>query len=249
MSFDADALIAAYRAGVFPMAEGRDDPELFLVDPNRRGVIPLDGLHVPRRLARVIRQDRFAVSLDTDFAAVLEACGAPGPGREETWISGPIRDLYLELHRRGVAHSLECRREGRLVGGLYGVAIGGAFFGESMFSRPQIGGTDASKVALVHLVARLKAGGFTLLDTQFLTDHLASLGAVEISRAEYRRRLAEALKRSGDLYALEGVVSSADAGLAAGFGAEALRGAGETGVGAAGAPTGAVVLQLISQRS
>lgn len=249
-TFDAEALIAAYRAGVFPMAESRDDPELFLVDPRRRGVIPLDGLHVPRRLARVIRQDRFTISLDMDFEGVLDACAAPGAGREETWISKPIRRLYLDLHARGVAHSVECRRDGRLVGGLYGVALGGAFFGESMFSRPDLGGADASKTALVHLVARLRAGGFTLLDTQFLTDHLTQFGAVEISRAEYRRRLATALARHGDLYVLDARssdASGAGARLRAGLGEETFRGAGSLEAG--GAPTGAEVLQLISQRS
>jgi leucyl/phenylalanyl-tRNA--protein transferase len=217
--FDAEALIAAYRRGVFPMAEGRDDAAFYLVDPERRGVIPLDAFHVPRRLARVVKSDRFSVSLNTDFAAVLDACAAPAPGREETWISGPIRSLYLDLHRRGLAYSVECRRDGRLVGGLYGVALGGAVFGESMFSRPEMGGTDASKTALVHLVARMIAGGFTLLDTQFLTDHLARFGAVEIARSAYRARLKAALATEGDLYAL-----------------------GE-------GPTGAEVLQVISHRS
>jgi leucyl/phenylalanyl-tRNA--protein transferase len=180
-----DLLLHAYRQGVFPMAEGRDDPEVFWVDPLRRGIVPLRGFHVSRSLARTIRRGRFQVSLDGAFEEVVEACAA----REETWISGTIFDLYAELHRRGHARSVEVWDGGALVGGCYGVALGGAFFGESMFSRA----ADASKVALAALVERLRAGGFALLDTQFLTPHLASLGAVEVSRAEYRRRLARAL--------------------------------------------------------
>ena len=251
-AFDADALIAAYRTGVFPMAEGRDDPYFFLVDPPQRGVIPLDGFHLPQRLARTIRQDRFAVSVDTDFAAVLDGCAAPGKDREDTWISGDIRALYLELHARGLAHSVECRLDGVLVGGLYGVALGGAFFGESMFSRPAFGGTDASKVALAHLVARLAAGGFHLLDTQFMTEHLAQFGAVEIPRADYREQLDAALAVNGDLYALESGASSAATG---GFTSGALRGLAGLGAGATGAGsvatgvTGALVLQAITHRS
>ena len=242
--FDADALIVAYRSGVFPMAEGRDDPYFFLVDPPQRGVIPLEAFHVPQRLARTIRQDRFVVTLNTDFAATLDGCAAPGKDREDTWISGDIRRLYLELHARGLAHSVECRLGPVLVGGLYGVALGGAFFGESMFSRPTAGGTDASKVALAHLVARLIAGGFRLLDTQFLTEHLSQFGAVEIPRADYRLRLQEALAVEGDLYVLEpGASSSAGAGLDAGV----LRGL--AGMTTATGVTGALALQAISHRS
>ena len=180
------------------MADSRRDAAMFLVDPARRGVIPLEGFHVSRRLARTVRSDRFEVLVDTAFEAVIEACAAPRPGRLETWINGAIQALCAELFARGEAHSVEAWRDGRLVGGLYGVAIGGAFFGESMFSAEP----DASKVALAHLVARLRAGGFRLLDTQFLTDHLAVLGAVEISRAAYARRLAGALQgRGGDFFA------------------------------------------------
>lgn len=171
------------------MAESRDDPRLYLIDPDVRGVIPLDAFHVPKRLARTIRSDVFEVVVDRDFDAVVRACAVDRPGRDETWINTPIRHLYSELHDAGAAHSVECRREGRLVGGLYGVSLGGAFFGESMFSDER----DASKVALAHLVARLKLGGYRLLDAQFLTEHLAQFGAVEIERDAYRRRLAAAL--------------------------------------------------------
>ncbi len=179
------------------MADSRRDAAMFLVDPPRRGVIPLDGLHISRRLARTVRSDRFDIRVDTAFEAVIEACAAPAPGRPETWINGAIQTLCAELFTRGKAHSVEAWREGRLAGGLYGVAIGGAFFGESMFSAER----DASKVALAHLVARLRAGGYRLLDTQFLTGHLAWLGAVEISRDDYGRRLAGALATPGDFFA------------------------------------------------
>ena len=198
MSLSADELIACYRAGVFPMGEARDDPEIYLCDPQHRGVIPLEGFHLSRRLARTVRIDAFQVTVDTAFEATVEACAKPAPGREDSWINAPIRALYTELHRRGFAHSVECRRAGELVGGLYGVAIGGAFFGESMWSSA----TDASKVALVHLVARLRAGGFVLLDAQFMADHLRQFGTAEIARADYRRRLARALDAPGDFYAL-----------------------------------------------
>jgi leucyl/phenylalanyl-tRNA--protein transferase len=184
-------LLRAYAAGIFPMAEDADSDELYWFDPERRGVLPLDGVHVPRSLRRAVRRRIFDVRCDTAFRETVEACAEPGPDRERTWINGRIVDLYTELFRLGHAHSVECWRDGRLAGGLYGVSLGAAFFGESMFSRE----TDASKVALVHLVARLRAGGFTLLDTQFVTDHLGRFGAVEIPRAEYRRRLADALQR------------------------------------------------------
>lgn len=186
--FGPDDLIACYARGVFPMADARDDPRLFLVDPERRGVLPLDGFHTPRRLVRTVRQDLYEVRIDTAFDAVVEACAQARP---DTWINDPIRALYGRLHRRGQAHSVECWKDGALVGGLYGVSIQSAFFGESMFSL----GRDASKVALVHLVARLRAGGYMLLDCQFLTDHLAQFGVTEISRAAYRRRLDQALAR------------------------------------------------------
>jgi leucyl/phenylalanyl-tRNA---protein transferase len=183
--FGPDDLLACYARGVFPMADGRDDPRLFLVDPDDRGIIPLDSFHVPKRLGRTVRSDCYRVTIDTAFREVLEACAAPHPDRPETWINQPILELYDALHRRGVAHSFECWENGILVGGLYGVRLGGAFFGESMFSRAR----DASKVALVHLVAHLIEGGFSLLDSQFVTGHLKQFGIQEIERAAYRERL------------------------------------------------------------
>jgi leucyl/phenylalanyl-tRNA--protein transferase len=196
--FGARELLACYARGVFPMADAREDARVFLIDPERRGVIPLDGFHVSRRLARTVRAEPFEVRIDAAFAEVVAACAAAGPGRLETWINGPIEQLYGQLHAAGYAHSVECWLEGELVGGLYGVALEGAFFGESMFSRR----TDASKVALVHLVARLIAGGFTLLDAQFQTEHLAQFGAQEISRREYHRRLSRALRVRGEFQRL-----------------------------------------------
>jgi leucyl/phenylalanyl-tRNA--protein transferase len=190
VSFGPDELMACYARGVFPMAEDRDDPTVRLIDPALRGVIPLDRFHIARRLARTVRSDTFQVSADTAFHAVVAACAAPAPDRTDTWISHGVEQLYGALFTRGHAHSVECWREGVMVGGLYGVSLGGAFFGESMFSRA----TDASKVALVHLVARLRIGGYVLLDAQFLTDHLKQFGAEEISRLAYRRRLAHALR-------------------------------------------------------
>jgi leucyl/phenylalanyl-tRNA--protein transferase len=185
-----DILIEAYAAGIFPMAESADDPELFWVDPMRRGILPLDAFHVPRRLRRVLRSGRLAVRCDTHFEAVIRGCAEANDTRPTTWINDEIVRLYGALFARGAAHSVECWHDGELVGGLYGVSLGAAFFGESMFSRTP----DASKVALVHLVARLRAGGYRLLDTQFLTPHLAQFGAVEVTRARYHRMLAEALR-------------------------------------------------------
>jgi leucyl/phenylalanyl-tRNA--protein transferase len=187
--FNVEDLLRCYARGIFPMADSRYDEQIFLVDPERRGVIPLDRFHVSRRLARTVRADLYEVRFDAAFDAVVAACAEPRPGHPETWINDPIRRLYGRLHRRGHAHSVECWRNGALVGGLYGVSLKGAFFGESMFSRAR----DASKVALVHLVARLISGGYRLLDAQFQTEHLVQFGTKEISRAEYRRRLAEAL--------------------------------------------------------
>lgn len=180
-----EILLRAYAMGIFPMSDGRDDPDIHWIDPRRRGVLPLDGFHLSRSLAKRIRSGPFRVTVDTDFQAVVEACADRG----ETWISRRIQRLYVQLHTLGFAHSVEVWEGGSLVGGVYGVTLGAAFFGESMFSRA----TDASKVALAYAVHRLKAGGFQLFDTQFLTPHLASLGAVEITRADYHRRLAEAL--------------------------------------------------------
>jgi len=193
--FGARELLACYERGVFPMADDRDDDRIFLIDPQHRGILPLESFHVSRRLARTVRQDRFEVRVDTAFYEVLARCAEAAPDRPKTWINHPIERLYGELHAHGHAHSIECWRDGDLQGGLYGVALKGAFFGESMFSRQ----ADASKVALVHLVARLIAGGFVLLDTQFLTEHLAQFGAQEIVREDYRRRLAVALETQAEL--------------------------------------------------
>lgn len=184
-----EVLLRAYAEGIFPMAERRDDPTLYWVSPERRGIIPLDRFHVPKRLARTVRNDRFVVTSDRAFSEVMRACAEPSDGREESWINAEILRLYSSLHASGAAHSIECWQEGQLVGGLYGVKLGGAFFGESMFSRER----DASKVALVHLVARLIRGGFQLLDTQFITAHLAQFGTIEISREIYLERLARAI--------------------------------------------------------
>ncbi len=197
-TFTVDDLIACYQRGVFPMADARGDERIFLIDPDRRGVIPLMSFHVPRRLARTVKSDGFQVRIDGAFEQVVEACAAARPGRQETWINGPIQQLYGELYRRGMAHSVECWADGGLVGGLYGVTLGAAFFGESMFSLAR----DASKVALTHLVARLLAGGYQLLDTQFITGHLAQFGAQDMPRAHYRKRLIQALASEGDFYRL-----------------------------------------------
>src|SRR5690606_25503883 len=179
---------------VFPMAESREDEGFFIVDPEWRCIFPLDKFHVPRRLARTLRSDRFSFTIDRDFAAVIDACAEPGPDREDTWINDDIRALYLSLAAKGLAHSVETRLEGELVGGLYGVAIGGAFFGESMFSRV----TDASKAALVHLAARLKFGGFKLLDAQFITPHLEQFGAQTLPRRIFHALLGAALEANAD---------------------------------------------------
>jgi leucyl/phenylalanyl-tRNA---protein transferase len=187
-----ELLLQAYRIGVFPMGERRDDPKLYWLDPRLRAVLPLDRFHLPRRLARTVRAGHFEVTADLAFLEVMRACAEPRPGHPESWINEPILELYGELFARGHGHSIECRRDGRLVGGLYGVSVGGAFFGESMFSRER----DASKVALVHLIARLIRGGFRLLDCQFMTEHLRSFGAVEIPRERFRALLAEAVDRT-----------------------------------------------------
>jgi len=182
-------LLKAYACGIFPMAESAQDSALYWIDPDKRGILPLDDVHVPRRLQRTIRAGQFQVRVDTAFAAVIDGCAAPAPGRRSTWINDRIRRLYFELFELGHCHSVEAWQEGKLVGGLYGVRLGRAFFGESMFSRV----TDASKVALVYLAARLVRGGFRLLDTQFVTDHLRQFGACEVSREAYHKVLEEAL--------------------------------------------------------
>ena len=190
-------LMRAYAAGVFPMAENAQDAHLFWIDPQLRGIFPLDRLIVSGSLAKIIRCDRFEMRIDHDFDAVIDACAGKGIERPGTWINQSIRRLYRALFDMGHVHTVEAWQDGALVGGLYGLAMGGAFFGESMFHRA----TGASKVALVHLVARLRYGGFMLLDTQFVTPHLASLGAVEISRTEYHRALAAALRVAADFHA------------------------------------------------
>lgn len=205
--FGPDQLLNCYATGVFPMGESRDDPRVFLVEPDQRGVIPLDGFRIPSRLRRTVRGDVFEVRVNTAFDAVVEACAAAAPGREESWINTPIRRLYGELHARGCAHSVECWRDERLAGGLYGVTLGGAFFGESMFSRAR----DASKVALVHLVARLKRGGWRLLDAQFLTAHLGQFGAVETPQAAYLRLLKAARPITPDMNAMFEPMSGSEA--------------------------------------
>jgi leucyl/phenylalanyl-tRNA--protein transferase len=191
-SLTPDLLLRAYRLGLFPMAESRDTRTLHWLDPDLRGVLPLHGFHVPRSLMKVLRGTQFTVTADAAFAQTIAACAATRPVRPETWINHEIETLFLALHKLGFAHSVETWEDGQLVGGLYGAALGGVFFGESMFSLA----TDASKVALVHLVARLRLGGYTLLDTQFITSHLARFGAVEIPRADYHQLLAQALEVS-----------------------------------------------------
>jgi leucyl/phenylalanyl-tRNA--protein transferase len=185
-----DLLLKAYASGVFPMAESATDPEVFWVRPEVRGVIPLDAFHLPKSLKKVIRQGRFDIRIDTDFAGVIDACAEERDERQSTWINAPIREAYIRLFEHGHCHSVEAWRDERLVGGLYGVKLGRAFFGESMFSRE----TDASKVCLSHLVERLRERGFALLDTQFTTEHLKRFGAVDVPRGRYEKLLEEALK-------------------------------------------------------
>ncbi|MFC3693746.1 leucyl/phenylalanyl-tRNA--protein transferase [Chenggangzhangella methanolivorans] len=204
-----EVLLKAYACGIFPMAESANDPGLFWIEPEQRGVLPLDDFRVSDRLARTVRGDRFEIRIDSAFDAVMEGCAAPAPGRQKTWINERIRKLYGDLHAIGRCHSVEAWADGRLVGGLYGVRLGAAFFGESMFHVER----DASKVALVHLVARLKVGGFHLLDTQFVTDHLRRFGAVETPRRDYHRLLEAALAHEGDFFVWprEKIMSGAEA--------------------------------------
>src|SRR3569832_91660 len=232
--------LAAYAEGIFPMAERRDDATLFWVSPEMRGVIPLNGFHVPNRLARTVRSDRFTVTSDMAFVDVMQACAEPAPDRKESWINAEIVRLYTALHATGYAHSIECWRDGALVGGLYGVSLAGAFFGESMFSRER----DASKVALVHLIAQLKRGGYVLLDAQFLTAHLAQFGTQEIPRAAYQARLNAALNVPAYWPAPSGSSSGFSRSVAS----------GDTGLTILVGPTvtvspGATALQLINQMS
>jgi len=193
-----EVLLKAYACGIFPMAESADDPALYWIEPEMRGIIPLDGFHVPSRLARTVRVTPYTVWVDRDFDAVIDGCAEPKPDRGRTWINARIRRIYRALFARGDCHTVEVYDGGDLVGGLYGVSLGRAFFGESMFHRA----TDASKIALVHLVARLKAGGYRLLDTQFVTAHLKTFGAVEVPKRRYHRVLEEAVGGHGDFAAL-----------------------------------------------
>ncbi len=207
MPISPDDILDCYRRGVFPMADSRDDDRLYVCDPEERAIFPLGAFHVPRRLARTVRANVFAIRVDTAFADVIAACAAPRVASADTWINSEIRALYGALHMRGEAHSVEVWRGGALVGGLYGVALGAAFFGESMFSTER----DASKVALVHLVARLCVGGFRLLDAQFMTPHLARFGAVSISRETFHTLLGDALAHDGDFFRLPADISGAQA--------------------------------------
>ena len=193
-----EVLLKAYACGIFPMAESADDPALYWIEPEKRGIIPIDRFHVPVRLARTVRSDRFLVTVNRDFDGVIDGCAAALPNRPRTWINERIRALYRKLYERRHCHSIEVYEDGELVGGLYGVTLGRAYFGESMFHRAR----DASKVALVHLTARLKAGGFRLLDTQFVTDHLKIFGAVEVPRRQYHKLLEAALIGDSDFLAL-----------------------------------------------
>jgi leucyl/phenylalanyl-tRNA--protein transferase len=233
-------VLSAYAQGVFPMAERRDDPDLYWISPEMRGVLPLESFHLPRRLARTVKSDRFAVTTDTVFGDVMRACAEPANGRLNSWINDEIVRLYSDLHAAGYAHSIECWRDGTLAGGLYGVSMGGAFFGESMFSRER----DASKVALVHLIARLKVGSYVLLDTQFLTRHLAQFGAIEIPRELYLEKLNAALEVEA--------YWPASSGSAVGFSLSVA--SGESGLTGLSGPTasiwpGTLALQVITQTS
>lgn len=252
-------LLKAYACGIFPMAESAEDNALYWIEPERRGILPLDRVHIPKRLARTIRRGGFEVRVDKNFEAVIEGCAAPRSGRRSTWINGRIRGLYRELFALGHCHTVEVWHEGELTGGLYGVHLGRAFFGESMFSRAR----DASKIALVYLIARLKYGGFTLLDTQFVTGHLARFGAIEVSREEFQRFLEDALG-GGRVAHGSGAGASAAAGGGSGAVTSAAAG-GASGAGASAASAGASggaafsllpeavdaegVLQLVSQTS
>jgi leucyl/phenylalanyl-tRNA--protein transferase len=198
-------VLRAYACGIFPMAESAEDPDLFWVEPERRGLLPLETFHVPRRLARTVRADLFEIRIDSTFQGVIDGCATPAPGRRKTWINSEIRRLYGDLFDLGHCHTVEAWRDGKLVGGLYGISLGGAFFGESMFSFER----DASKVALVHLAARLIAGGYRLLDTQFVTEHLARFGAIEVDKQDYEILLQAALPHEGNYTALPAAATGA----------------------------------------
>jgi leucyl/phenylalanyl-tRNA--protein transferase len=248
-AINPEELLLAYRLGIFPMAESRAAREVLWVRPHERGILPLETFHVPRRLARAIRSDRFDVRIDTAFGQVIRGCAEAGPGRHETWINDAIIDVFESLHARGLAHSVETWHEGKLAGGLYGLSLGGAFFAESKFSRI----TDASKVALVHLAARLKAGRYRLLDAQFPNPHLEQFGAITVTEERFQMLLSRALECDADFYWLgrpRGTgASSAGGGVPAGEGAASEGGATSAGAGSDGGGAGASVLQLITQTS
>jgi leucyl/phenylalanyl-tRNA--protein transferase len=193
-----EVLLKAYACGIFPMAESAEDPALYWIEPDMRGIIPLTGFHVPARLARTVRTTPFQVFVNRDFDAVIDGCAEPKRGRARTWINARIRRIYRGLYERGHCHTVEVYDGDHLVGGLYGVSLGAVFFGESMFHRAR----DASKIALVHLIARLNAGGYRLLDTQFVTDHLKSFGAVEVPKQRYHALLEQAVAGEADFAAL-----------------------------------------------
>ena len=253
LPIDLDLLLQAYANGIFPMSDAHDDPETFWIEPELRAIMPLDGFRVSKSLAKTIRQDRFVVTADTAFARVIATCAESQADRLDTWINADIEEAFCRLHEQGHAHSIECWVEGRLVGGLYGLALGRAFFGESMFSRE----TDASKVALAWLVARLRLGGFTLLDCQFMTDHLASLGAFEMTQAAYLKLLNAALAKA--VHASSGLASSAAAGAGSGgdWGAldgvlssvSAAEGSSEDVFSKASSSPGKRILQALTQTS
>jgi leucyl/phenylalanyl-tRNA--protein transferase len=202
-----EVLLKAYACGIFPMAESADDPALYWIEPEMRGIIPLEGFHLSTRLARTVRTTPFTVTIDRDFEAVIDGCAEPKPDRKRTWINTRIRRIYRALFEGGHCHTVEVYDGEELVGGLYGVSLGRAFFGESMFHHAR----DASKIALVHLVARLKAGGYRLLDTQFVTEHLKSFGAVEVPKRRYHKVLEEAITGEADFFALPETISGEQA--------------------------------------
>ena len=204
LALTPDLLLCAYASGLFPMANDRHDPTIHWIEPRRRGVLPLERFHQPKSLRKLVRRQLFEIRVDRAFAAVIEACAEPRPERPRTWLNDDLIALYCALHRQGYAHSVESWSGGRLVGGLYGVSLGAAFFGESMFSHQR----DASKVALVALIERLRAGGYLLLDTQFVTDHLRQFGAIEISRESYQQQLCRAIEAPAVFYSEAGGIGS-----------------------------------------
>lgn len=240
---DTNLLLRAYAAGIFPMADSRQAREVYWVEPAMRGILPLDGFHLSRSLAKTVRSDRFTVTADRAFARVIAACAEKRQDGQGTWINAQIEHACNELHLRGHAHSIECWLDGALVGGLYGVSLGGAFFGESMFSRAR----DASKVALTHLVARLRYGGYRLLDCQFLTEHLASLGAVEVPRNDYVALLGAALAEGDGSVA--GAAGGADFGALDRLAPPPPPDAPEDGRTVPGPISGCVIVQLLGQTS